>query len=101
LPRQHLGGEIVNYGALNVQSFRLGVPELLGMIFKNQSVRGFALVPLLTPAELRSGLAEVFDLVASGARNVTIGGRFAMRDAGRAHTALEGRGTTGKLILLP
>ena len=71
------------------------------MVFKNQSVTGFALVPLLTPAELRSGIAEVFGLVASGALIVTIGGRFAMRDAGQAHVALERRETTGKLILLP
>jgi NADPH:quinone reductase len=95
------GGEMVIYGALNIHSFNLGVPELLGMIFKNQSVTGFALVPLLTPAELRSGMAEIFDLMASGALVVSIGGRFPMRDAGRAHAALEGRGTSGKLILLP
>jgi len=95
------GGEMVIYGALNIQSFNLGVPELLGMIFKNQSVTGFALVPLLTPADLRSGMAEIFDLMASGALVVTIGGRFPMHDAGPAHAALEGRGTTGKLILLP
>lgn len=95
------GGEMVIYGALNIQSFHLGVPELLGMIFRNQSVTGFALAPLLTPAELRSAMAEIFDLMASGALKVTIGGRYALQDVGLAHAALESRGTTGKLILLP
>ena len=34
-------GEIVVYGALNIQRFDLGVPELIGLIFKNQSLTGF------------------------------------------------------------
>jgi NADPH2:quinone reductase len=94
-------GQIVIYGALNIQSFQLGVPELLGLIFKNQSVTGFAFAPLLTPAGLRSGLAELFDLVMRGELVVTIGGRYPVAEASNAHSALEGRGTTGKLILLP
>jgi NADPH:quinone reductase len=92
-------GQIVIYGALNIQSFQLGVPELLGLIFKNQSLTGFAFAPLLTPEGLRSGLAELFDLVTGGEVAVTIGGRYPLTQASNAHGALEGRGTTGKLIL--
>jgi NADPH:quinone reductase len=40
-------GELIIYGALNIQQFDFGVPELLGLIFKNQSLRGFAVLPLL------------------------------------------------------
>ncbi|HLX14825.1 MAG TPA: quinone oxidoreductase [Bradyrhizobium sp.] len=94
-------GQIVIYGALNIQSFQLGVPELLGLIFKNQSLTGFAFAPLLTPASLRSGLAELFDLVTKGELVVTIGGSYPLAEASKAHSALEGRGTTGKLILTP
>ncbi len=94
-------GQIVIYGALNIQSFQLGVPELLGLIFKNQSLTGFAFIPLLTPADMRSGLAELFDLVTRRELVVTIGGRYPLAHASNAHGALEGRGTTGKLILTP
>jgi NADPH:quinone reductase len=94
-------GQIVIYGALNIQSFQLGVPELLGLIFKNQSLTGFAFAPLLTPVMLRSALTELFDLVTKGDLVVTIGGRYPLAEASKAHSALEGRGTTGKLILTP
>lgn len=94
-------GQIVVYGALNIQDFQLGVPELLGLVFKNQSLTGFAVAPLLTPAALREGLAELFDLAARGALKVTIGGRHAIEDAADAHRALESRGTMGKVVLIP
>jgi len=93
-------GQVVIYGALNIQSFQLGVGELLGLIFKNQSLTGFALQPLLTPESLRTGLAELFDLVLRGELVVTIGGKYPLAEASKAHTALEGRGTRGKLILV-
>lgn len=93
-------GQIVVYGALNIQNFQLGVPELLGLVFKNQSVTGFAVVPLLTPASLRAGLAELFDLAARDALTVTIGGRHAFARVADAHRALEGRGTMGKVVLI-
>jgi NADPH2:quinone reductase len=92
-------GQIVIYGALNIQSFQLGVPELLGLIFKNQSLTGFAFAPLLSPEGLRAGLDELFDLVTRGELLVTIGGRYPLAEASQAHSALEGRGTTGKLVL--
>ncbi len=92
-------GQIVIYGALNIQSFALGVPELLRLIFKNQSLTGFAVAPLLTPTDLRSELAELFDLAVSGELKVTIGGRYPLDRAADAHRALESRKTTGKLVL--
>ncbi len=94
-------GELVIYGALNIQSFEFGVPELIGIIFKNQSLTGFALPSLLTPAGLKDGLAELFDLAARDELKVTIGASFPLERAGDAHRALEGRGTTGKVVLVP
>lgn len=44
---------------------------------------------------------ELFSALADGTLTVRIGGRFPLADAGAAHAALEGRGTTGKLILQP
>jgi NADPH:quinone reductase len=94
-------GRMLIYGALNIQSFALGVPELLGLIFKNQSVGGFALVPLLTPENLKAGLGELFALCISGELKVTIGGVHPLAEAGAAHRALESRGTMGKILLTP
>ncbi|HWS64811.1 MAG TPA: zinc-binding dehydrogenase [Steroidobacteraceae bacterium] len=79
----------------------MGVPELINLIFKNQSLTGFALPTLLTPGELKMGLAELFNLVVRGDLKITIGGTFPLDLADDAHNALESRVTTGKLILVP
>ena len=92
-------GELVIYGALNIQGFQFGVPELIGVIFKNQSLTGFALPTLLTPEGVKAGLAELFDLAVRGQLKVTIGGTYPLERAADAHRALEERRTTGKLVL--
>lgn len=55
----------------------------------------------LTTEELRARAAAVFDLVASGALDVHIGRTYPLSDARIAHEDLEGRRTTGKLLLVP
>lgn len=45
--------------------------------------------------------AEVFAMVRAGQLTPRIGGRYALSDAARAHSDLESRRTTGKLLLLP
>lgn len=94
-------GRMVIYGALNIQDFNLGVPELLNLIFKNQSLAGFALAPLLTPQSLQEELTNLFDLAARGALTVSLGGIFPLVRVADAHRALEDRGTTSKLVLVP
>jgi NADPH2:quinone reductase len=54
---------------------------------------------LLTPEERAWRYGELFDAIAVGSLDVSIGGRFALADAAAAHTALASRGTTGKLVL--
>lgn len=44
---------------------------------------------------------EVFAEIAEGRLHLEIGGRYALADAADAYEALEGRQTTGKLILVP
>jgi NADPH:quinone reductase len=44
---------------------------------------------------------DLFDVVASGAVEVPVNQRFALKDAREAHEALEGRRTTGSTVLLP
>jgi NADPH2:quinone reductase len=49
--------------------------------------------------ELRAG--AVLDAIAAGNLDVRIGARFDLADAAEAHSALEGRRTTGKVLLIP
>ncbi|XVV01420.1 quinone oxidoreductase family protein [Actinosynnema sp. CA-248983] len=51
--------------------------------------------------ELEWRARELFAAVESGDLKVRIGGRYPLADARRAHEDLEGRRTTGKLLLLP
>lgn len=44
---------------------------------------------------------ELFAAIGSGRLTVSIGGRYSLDEAGRAYTDLEGRRTTGKLLLVP
>lgn len=51
-------------------------------------------------ADLQGVADEVFGLIGSGAIQVHIGGRYALRDAAQAHQALASRDTMGSVILL-
>lgn len=44
---------------------------------------------------------DLFDVIGSGAVQVEVGGSYPLADAARAHTDLEGRKTTGSIVLLP
>ncbi|MFH5822628.1 quinone oxidoreductase family protein [Georgenia sp. AZ-5] len=44
---------------------------------------------------------EIFGAAADGALDVRVGARFPLAEAGAAHEALEGRATTGKVLLVP
>jgi NADPH2:quinone reductase len=54
-----------------------------------------------TREELLWRAGEVFDWMLDGTLTVRIGGRYPLEDARVAQEALQGRGTTGKLVLLP
>jgi NADPH2:quinone reductase len=54
-----------------------------------------------TPDLLHDRAAALFELIAIGALDVRIGEKYSLREARQAHEDLEGRRTTGKLLLLP
>lgn len=54
-----------------------------------------------TREELEWRASELFDALLSGTLSVRIGGTYPLAEARRAHEDLEGRRTTGKLLLLP
>ncbi|MBP2702901.1 quinone oxidoreductase [Microbispora sp. RL4-1S] len=56
---------------------------------------------IATREELVSRADDVLGWVASGALKVLVSERYPLAEAGRAHDDLEGRRTTGKLLLIP
>lgn len=54
-----------------------------------------------TRGELEWRAREVLGAAASGTLDVRVGARFPLADAAAAHRALEGRETTGKVLLVP
>lgn len=56
---------------------------------------------LRTHSEMQSRADDLFGWVSAGELDVRIGARYALRDAAEAHRALEGRTTSGKVLLVP
>ncbi|GAB2557287.1 quinone oxidoreductase family protein [Leucobacter ruminantium] len=56
---------------------------------------------LLTPEERAWRYRELFEAIAAGSLDVRVGARFPLVEAADAHRALEGRKTTGKVLLVP
>jgi NADPH2:quinone reductase len=55
----------------------------------------------VTREELEASAAALFDVVLSGAVKIMVNQRYALKDAARAHSDLEGRKTTGTTVLIP
>ena len=92
------GGELI-FGALGRVS--LGSADLEEIFARNQSIRGFALLPLLSAEGLKTDLAWLFDKAATGRLTVLQGGRYALDRVADAHRAVESRATIGKVVLAP
>jgi NADPH:quinone reductase len=56
---------------------------------------------IATPDELRWRTSELFDAIAAGALEIRVGHSYPIGAAADAHRDLEGRKTTGKLLLIP
>lgn len=93
-------GMLVLFGAASgqVPPFDLQRLNTGGSLFVTRPTLGDYIA---TYQELTWRAADVFAAVTAGELDVRIGGRYALADAARAHRDLEGRRTTGKLLLLP
>jgi NADPH:quinone reductase len=56
---------------------------------------------LLDRAEFEWRASDLFGAIADGTLSLRIGGRYKLEEAAQAHTDLQSRKTTGKLLLLP
>jgi NADPH:quinone reductase len=73
-----------------------------GLLRGSKAVIGFWLVHLLMRPDLAGPMiGELFETVASGELEVTVGGVYPLSEAVRAHEDLIGRRTSGKLLLDP
>jgi NADPH:quinone reductase len=91
-------GELI-FAALG--RFTLDPPDINQMLNMNQSLKGFALLPLISRAGLRRDLSELFSLASSEELRIPPITHFALHDAAAAHTALEARRIRGKAVLVP
>lgn len=91
-------GELV-FAALG----RVGLdrPDLDDLFARNQTLRGFALLPLLDGPGMQADLAWLFDQAATGRLRLVDGGRYPLHRVADAHRAVESRATSGKVVLVP
>jgi len=55
----------------------------------------------LTPPEGQQRADDLFGWIESGELSVRVGARYSLEEAAEAHRALEGRSTTGKVLIIP
>ena len=92
-------GRMVVYGAASGERGSL-VP--MDLMHENQGVAGFYLPQIMGRPELFGpSLEEILGWISSGDLKLTIGTRYPLEEASEAHEALEGRQTSGKIVLNP
>lgn len=69
-----------------------------GAVFLTRPATGWY---TLTREEFEGRANDLFAAIASGELAIRIGGRYKLEEAAQAHTDLQSRRTTGKLLLLP
>jgi NADPH2:quinone reductase len=87
-------GTVIVYGAASGEDFQVSALALLG---KMQTVKGYNL-NLETPQNMRRFTAELMQIIAAGKLEVSVT-EFPLEQAAEAHRAVEGRKTTGKVVL--
>lgn len=94
------GGTVVVYGAASGQH---GMIHSEHFVDFNQNLKGFSLGYTIEnrPEVWQAALGAVIGLVAEDKLNVVVGHRFPLVDVVNAHTLLESRKTSGKLVLIP
>lgn len=93
-------GRMILYGAASGQPDPLEVATLApkGSLYVQ---RPTLMTYARTPELLQDLAGRLFELVADGKLDVRIGARYPLDQAAQAHRDLEGRKTTGKVLLIP
>lgn len=96
----HPLGMFVSFGASSgpIKAFDINMLQFKGSLFATRpTLNHYA----AKREDLLAIAGDLFDKVASGAVNIPINQKFALKDARQAHEHLEGRETTGSTILTP
>lgn len=93
-------GQIVNLGQVVEGLPQVKLADLGPARSLTVSVPGVFAYVTTHPA-LQSAGDALYGLIEHGELIVHVGGRYALRDAAAAHTALQSRGTSGSLVLIP
>jgi NADPH:quinone reductase len=94
-------GRLVFYGMASGTPVKMNPARLME---KNQAVLGFFLPQMMAKPKLyhyQQSLQELISYVNSGQLKLLIGGTYPLEEAANVHRLLQGRKTTGKLILVP
>ena len=92
-------GRMVVYGQASAEAATVDPQRL---VTRNQSVTGFYIAGYFArPGGVADALAEIIKYVQDGQLKLQIGGVFPLSGAAEAHRLLEGRHSTGKLVLQP
>lgn len=97
-------GSLRRHGVLAYYGPVLGSPPPINIAALPRSILiGFPKFSdhIITREMLLSCARELFDWVSSGRLKITIGQRYPLSEAARAHIDLESRRSTGKLLLIP
>lgn len=93
-----IAGTLCWYGPI------LGGPGLIDIMSLPKSIKiGYAVYAhhVSTPERLRAKAAQLFQWIRDGKLRPTIGMRYPLAHAARAHADMESRASTGKLLLVP
>jgi NADPH2:quinone reductase len=93
-------GLFVTFGNASgpIDAFNAGILAAKGSLYMTRPTLG---TYTATRADLVATANDLFEVVASGAVKINVNHKYALKDAAQAHIDLEGRKTTGSIILLP
>ena len=94
-------GRFVNYGWLSGDYPSLTPEQCQNLLFKNQSVSGFAVNVVMErhPNLVEAAFQQLFNWVLQGKLKPVLSADFPLEDAAKAHQAILNRKTMGKVIL--
>jgi NADPH2:quinone reductase len=94
------GGHWVVFGAQKTSTHGLPESDMMGMVFNGQTLRGYTLYEA-TPEVTAAALKQLIAWAVAGKLTIIAKDKFSLTDAGKAHEAIIGRKTTGKVVLEP
>ncbi len=93
-------GYFVSFGSASgqIDAFNINILQAKGSLFATRPTLNNYVAKR---DDLVATAADLFKVVGSGAVKIPINHKYALKDAGKAHKEMEGRETTGSIVLMP